>query len=418
MEASPSEFRDWAHLPPLVSSLISVKIKSIPDYFRFRAVCSSWRSASDPKPRHLPPQVPWLMIPYDPYKKNDDGIRLFYDCSESKTHKLHLPETINMICCGSFGGWLLLVMAAGEDMFLLNPLTRARIQLPSTATLEEHVRNDYSDIYFHEEGQQGYNPYLGDFAIRRVTFSTDLSDPNCLITIFLKGFQAILCCRVGDSGWTKVNTGWGDVDALYYNGRFHVLFQGTMDIFEPHEPEEKIQLYGMKKELLLCKSKYFLQGKSGVYIVAIQSIEDEEEETCLKYQDNLAVHKRKKATKKTHKKIIELYQFQEQQEVKFKKVTDTNNDNIFYGYDNEYKCHYLVVSDEGESLAEDCIHMEYKCSFFAKKNRSGSYCRIDSTKLDKQKVEFPAPPVVLNLGNVPLSWLRARPAMWFQPSFD
>ncbi|KAJ3688549.1 hypothetical protein LUZ61_017713 [Rhynchospora tenuis] len=418
MEASPSDVRDWAYLPQLVLNLISVKIKSIPDYFRFRAVCSSWCSASDPKPHHLPPQVPWLMIPYYPHKENDDGIRLFYDCSESKTHKLHLPETINMMCCGSFSGWLLLVTTTCKDAFLLNPFTQARIQLPSITTLEKHIRNDYSNAFFHEDGQHGYNPYKGNFAIRRVTFSTDLSDPNCLITIFLQKFQAIFCCRVGDSCWTRVDTGWGDVDALYYNGRFHLLFPGTMEIFEYHKLEELIQ-YGLKKEILLSNSKYFLQGKSGVYIVAIQSIDgEEEEETGSKYQDDSAAYKRKKATKKASKKRIELYQFQEEQQVKFKKVSDTSNNNIFYGCDNKNNCHYLVVSDEGESLAEDCMHMEYKCSFFAKKDGSGTHCRIYSTKRDNQKVELPAPPVVLNLGKVPLSWLRARPAMWFQPSFD
>ncbi|KAF3325290.1 F-box protein [Carex littledalei] len=106
-------------------SMTYPKIKSITDYVRFRAVCSPWRSASVAKPRHLPFQPPWLMYPA--YKNE---IQLFYDLWQDKIHKIPLPETVGELCCASYRGWFMLVACDHTELFLLNPLTRARVELP------------------------------------------------------------------------------------------------------------------------------------------------------------------------------------------------------------------------------------------------------------------------------------------------
>ncbi|KAJ3686997.1 hypothetical protein LUZ61_016161 [Rhynchospora tenuis] len=243
MEGSASEFRDWAHLLPVeIVQVISNKVKSITDYVRFRAVCSPWRSASLPKPSHLPPQLPWLMIPFSPWdSRTDDGIRLFFDIFESKMRKLHLPETIGLLCSASYRGWLLLVATKGAEVFLLNPLTRARVNLPSFTTPVRHIRSDSSAPDY--DASWVFEPFSRNFAITRVTFSSDLTDPNCLIMVFVEICRGIFCCRVGDLCWTVVNILPSEAttgDAAYYNGCFYLLSKGVMYITEFAKPENSL----------------------------------------------------------------------------------------------------------------------------------------------------------------------------------
>ncbi|KAJ3687857.1 hypothetical protein LUZ61_017021 [Rhynchospora tenuis] len=181
---SLSEFRDWAYLPPEIVDLISVKVKYIVDYVRFRAVCSSWRSASCPKPRHLPPQLPWLMFPYaEKARSKNVRTRFFYDVWESKMREIPIPETWGMTCCASYRGWLLLVSYKGRQVSLLNPLTRCEIELPA-----------FSCTWYHL--------YWVDFGKSKMTFSADLTHPNCLITVFLEN-DWVISCRIGERSWKR-----------------------------------------------------------------------------------------------------------------------------------------------------------------------------------------------------------------------
>ncbi|KAJ3687851.1 hypothetical protein LUZ61_017015 [Rhynchospora tenuis] len=366
-EGSPSGVPDWAHLPLAAMKLVSEKVKSINDYVRFRAVCSPWRSASLPKPRHLPPQLPWLMIPYDAFStyKKDDGIRLFYDLWESKMRRLHLPETIGIQCIAADRGWLLLVDTEDyEEVFLLNPLTRARIILPPLATPVNHLRNNLS----------------GDFAISKVTFSAALTDPNCMITVFLAGCKSILYCWVKHPCWTTVanspNSFGKFSDATCYNGRFYLLYERALVIIDSRKPMNRIT-YALKPEWYAV-SKFFLEGKSGVYVL-------------------LAFFSKGK---------FELYQFQEQP-MMFTQITNLTNTAIFDG-DNNY---YLAVSSDDRELFVG--GPMYICTSVpsAVKHEVVLRYNIYCVKRDEGMVE----PVVCDLGEAPLD--SPIPAMWFQPSF-
>ncbi|KAJ1695836.1 hypothetical protein LUZ63_012534 [Rhynchospora breviuscula] len=320
---SPSDFPDWAHLPLAAVHLISEKVKSITDYVRFRAVCSPWRSATLPKPRHLPPQLAWLMIPYDPFStyKKDDGVRLFYDLWESKMRKLRLPETIGL-----------------------------------------------------------QNGLAGDFAISKVTFSAALTDPNCLITVFLAGCKSILYCRVKEPCWMTVanppNSFGKFADATCYNGRFYLLYQRALLIIDSKKPMERIT-YVLKPEWYGV-SKNFLEGKSGVYVL-------------------LAFLPKGK---------FELYQFQEQP-MTLKQITNITNTVIFDG-DNNY--FLAVCSDDRDLLDGGPLYM-YTSVPFAGKHEVVLRYNIYCVKRDEGMIE----PVVCDLGEAPLD--SPIPAMWFQPSF-
>ncbi|KAJ3689058.1 hypothetical protein LUZ61_018222 [Rhynchospora tenuis] len=307
MESLSSTFPDWAHLPLLIVQLISEKMKSITDYVRFRAVCSPWRSASLPKPLHLPPQLPWLAIPHRPDKSDeDDGIRLFYDIWEGKMHKLHLPETIGMMCCASYRGWLLLVNSVGCEMFLLNPLSRACIQLPPFGAPVKHLGDDW-DAPWPDHLPECIVFY---YEISNVCFSSDLTDPNCMIIMFVKG-GGFFCCQVGDPCWTKIKGTGSPItfgrfeDAKYCNGRFYLLYQRAMVIIESNKPEIVCHF-----EQLGNVHFSFLEGKSGIYVVAVCKSQEQEEgeDDTPKFQ---------------------LYHWHEQQ-FELKKISDTSNTTFFF----------------------------------------------------------------------------------------
>ncbi|KAJ4820809.1 F-box protein (DUF295) [Rhynchospora pubera] len=374
-----SELPDWSHLPELAVHLISRKVKSIVDYVRFRAVCSSWRSASPPKPSHLPPQLPWLMI-HD-ITTIKEGITLFYDLWESKMHKLHLPEIVNMWCLASCHGWLLLTTTSGQEVFLLNPLTRARIQLPPFNTEFKYLDND-RDAPFYD---------CIHLSVNKLTFSTDLTDPNCLIMVFYQKMIMIQICRVGEPRWTVVTSGplhsYEIIqDATYYNGRLYLLYDEAMQIVDLNKPEERI-VCTLDPKLQNFRMR-FLEGKSGVYVVITHSSIEEDEVDS-------AAHNTKYDIKKTRKPKMELYQFQEQS-LKLKQITDTNNTAIFCGWRDFF---LAVCSYDWDSV--DYVGGNYI-------DAPGSNYHICSTKMDSGKSEVLCD---LDAGHF------IESLMWFQPSF-
>lgn len=386
MEGSASAFPDWAHLPPLVLHLISEKVKSVTDYVRFRAVCSPWRSASLAKPCHLPFQLPWLMIPHHPWGKQDDGIRLFYDLWQEKMHKIHLPEIVGKTCCASYHGWLLLVARGGTELCLLNPLTQAHVELPPFTI----PVNDDSD-------EELTNCLFSEHMITKITFSSDLTDPNCIIVVLCIS-QGVYFCKVGDFCWTDAvpHPVWKEnvplpvrrsllQDAAYNNGSVYLLYEVAMVIYDLNT--QRLQRYLFKPKLHHV-TKFFFVGKSGVYFVAFHSA---------------------KGVKEALGQKFELYQVQEQPMV-VKRIVDTSDIAIFCG--DSY--HYLAVcADDWDSFDGDCMYAVLDSFGDRGLLDSGSYS-IYCAKLDSGKSK----PVVLGLGKglVDFLWMFPEPKIWFQPS--
>ncbi|KAF3340686.1 F-box protein SKIP23 [Carex littledalei] len=371
-------FPDWAHLPLVVVDLISEKFKCINDYVNFRAVCSPWRYASLPKPHHLlPHQLPWLMIQPAPSiirRTDDDGTRLFYDLWESKIRKIHLPETIDKKCCASYRGWLLLVANDHTEHFLLNPLTRTRVELPPL--------------------------YINFSNITKMSFSTDLTDSNCLIMVFHSYSKGAYFCKVGDRCWTNAagHPVWrgpdslqGErlslIDATYNNGNLYLLNSQAIFIYDPNQQRLQAR-YFFKPELHLV-TKYFLEGKSGLYIVAVYYTEVVEGDRGQKF---------------------ELYEVQEHP-MELKQIADTREITIFVGNKKQY---LAVRTDDWDSLDGDCMYMTLvwePCRPYAGNEKRLSDI-IFCAKLDDGKPK----PLVLGLRDDLPIWLPTPP-MWFQPSF-
>ncbi|KAJ4772477.1 F-box protein skip23 [Rhynchospora pubera] len=357
-----SEFRDWANLPLEMVELISKKVKYIVDYIRFRAVCSTWRSVPCPKQHRLPPQLPWLMLPYDgSIYKNNDEVHFFYDVWESKMRKLYfLADT----CCASYHGWLLLVSYKGRDVSLLNPLTRCEIELPPFKTW--------------------FDPYYISFGQSKMMFSADLTHPNCLITVFLEE-DWVISCRVGDRSWKRFYPSEELVDATRRSGQLFLLYKGKMVIIDSNKLKHKGVLKPKSTFVFdpefAALSKRFVEGKSGVYVVGVHPDE----------------------------KLV-LYRYHERK-MRLKKVTTNSSDSTAIFYGDNYPCLTLSRND-WDLLDGGSLYMEHKCV-------------PDELKLEAIESGYDLHSAKMVDGNVIILYAEdqwppyseAAAAMWFQPSF-
>ncbi|KAJ1694943.1 hypothetical protein LUZ63_011641 [Rhynchospora breviuscula] len=385
MEGAPSKRPDWAYLPELVLHWISEKLESITDFVQYRAVCSPWRSASLPMPRHLPPQLPWLMIGHKlNANEDDDGMRVFYDIWKGKMHKLHLPEIIGKGCCGTHRGWLLVIATEGREVFLLNPLTRARIDLPPFTTPIRHLGEEWH-VPLHDAPHR-FSPYH-NFWGSKVILSSDLTDPDCLITVFLY-LRVIFCYRIGDLCWTMVKNPLKNdvVDATYYNRRFYLLYdkgsEADMVIIDSDKPNEKIP---SKFELKLGNIRRLLEGQCRVYLVSVKFLIEE-----------------------GLKDKYELYQVQEKS-LKLKHITDTSNTTIFSTDNFRF---LAVCSDDWDCLGGDSMYTVMLIPVYEGKDVVGHCYSIWSVNLEDGKLKQR-----WDLEEAPLQQVGLNETiMWFQPS--
>ncbi|RLM92269.1 F-box protein [Panicum miliaceum] len=120
---------DWATLQTDIVGIIIKKL-AIPDYIRFRAVCTSWNHVC--KDVSYSPRVdPWLMLPQNP---NPPGAQ-FFCIPERKNQNIRLPSTASFFGSvwapvGSLNGWLIYFSQTYGTMQLVNPISGSQIQLP------------------------------------------------------------------------------------------------------------------------------------------------------------------------------------------------------------------------------------------------------------------------------------------------
>ncbi|CAL5045822.1 unnamed protein product [Urochloa decumbens] len=106
----------WADLQPELLGLVLLRLPSLVDRVRLRAVCRSWRSNARLQP--LPSPLPWLTLLDGTFLSIPDGkiIRM-----------LVVPD--DAFCCGSTDSWLFFVRSNGRCS-MLNPFSKARLDLP------------------------------------------------------------------------------------------------------------------------------------------------------------------------------------------------------------------------------------------------------------------------------------------------
>ncbi|XP_042404533.1 F-box protein At2g05970-like [Zingiber officinale] len=130
----------WSEIPTDLLYLILSKL-SIHDLFCSAAVCSHWSAVVD-KVRRSPgdqlPQIPWL-VPEEQFlingKSNNRNNYNFFSLAEGRVYDIPSPSRILKDVVGSSHGWLITV--SDVSVQLLNPITRAHINLPNLPTVDD-----------------------------------------------------------------------------------------------------------------------------------------------------------------------------------------------------------------------------------------------------------------------------------------
>ncbi|KAK3154875.1 hypothetical protein QOZ80_2BG0196120 [Eleusine coracana subsp. coracana] len=122
--------RGWSDVPAELLTDIAGGISELADIARFRAVCSSWRTAAAGAAASPPPQPPWLLLPSSPS-------RLFFSPREDRIYPdILLPHPTaeanhrRRRLYASPHGWTLAIDATDLAASLLHPFTGATRPLP------------------------------------------------------------------------------------------------------------------------------------------------------------------------------------------------------------------------------------------------------------------------------------------------
>ncbi|XP_038971687.1 F-box protein SKIP23-like [Phoenix dactylifera] len=217
----------WSEDLPLdVLSLISTFLTKNSDYIRFRSVCVWWRRAAAAEPRHLPLQQLLLIRPNIRPNTVNSANRGFCSLSTKKTHWIQLPETLQKRCCGSSHGWLAFVDRS-PDVFLFNPLTRARIDLPAITTLDcvdqaSKRRDEYRVRYRTGREEVRCSTWMRDYCIGKIVLSSSPHAGVPWTAMALLGLTGdIMLWRPGDANWTVIVRRAPTLDIACCNGLFY-----------------------------------------------------------------------------------------------------------------------------------------------------------------------------------------------------
>ncbi|XP_047053304.1 putative F-box protein At5g14160 isoform X2 [Lolium rigidum] len=129
-EVNSARMADWANLQTDIVGSIVRKL-AIPDYIRFRAVCTSWNRVCVCRDVSNDPRVdPWLMLPT---KTLEDA--KFFSIPERKNETIRILSTATIFGSvwtpvGSSHGWLVFFNLNQGTIQLVNPISGGQFELP------------------------------------------------------------------------------------------------------------------------------------------------------------------------------------------------------------------------------------------------------------------------------------------------
>lgn len=238
---------DWSDLQPELIEAIGKKLKVHKDYVRFRAVCSNWRRSTSKTPKHLPCQLPWLMLPQSSNQNRQSHLRSFFSLSDNKIHRLSLPEASNIRRrCGSSHGWLV-ILEETPAVFLINPLTRVKHHLPPLSSFPNVTKFNFYDVgrEYTLKTSEG-DVYacnlkeMRDSFIKKVVFSSSPSDEDSdyFALAILNQTGDLAYCKKGDNLWKFIDNAQSYCeDVVYHKGCFYAVSKyGTIAVCDISGP--------------------------------------------------------------------------------------------------------------------------------------------------------------------------------------
>lgn len=222
-----------SELPIELLEIICRKIADVADFARFRSVCRSWRYAA--KPHYLSPQLPWLLLPYNPTSTR----RFFFSFATKSNYEFDLPETLNQYIFGSSNGWFLMFDKT-LNVSLFNPLTRAQVHLPPITTFPEdsiHLFERVGDGLVYRDRQlevddditlQKTEGYFHFYALVSQSTNSPSNVDDGLVVFVAASSPKIQYWRPGDEAWTMMDCGLPNLvkTMAFHKGKLYLIDWG------------------------------------------------------------------------------------------------------------------------------------------------------------------------------------------------
>ncbi|XP_021744170.1 putative F-box protein At3g25750 [Chenopodium quinoa] len=241
---------DWGNIPSEIASVIAEHLEKVEDFEAFALVCSSWRRGAKECKFGYEAKA-WLMLARS--KEGGPKQRRFYSLYNRKVRTVNLPLCYHMRLLSSHG-WLL-ASATDEyyNLFILNPMSGAKINLPKVTCLI----NTREILKFILSGNPSSS---SDFTIALVA-----SAPYP----YFQGHGAICFWGHGCERWQTIFTD-KRLDVTFYKGNFYgVNDYGNIWCYEldhstgrPHQRlVAKLEPTGIFTRYLFPKDPRYLTGR-------------------------------------------------------------------------------------------------------------------------------------------------------------
>ncbi|XP_038678603.1 putative F-box protein At5g55150 [Tripterygium wilfordii] len=225
--------RNWAELPQDVLLVILQKLIIGKDYHRFAFVCRSWTGVVvNYLERYAPSGSPCLIVPAPGIASKSKSRRLLAspvgkDIDKEQDFLPQVRVPLQDVYIGSHQGWLIMLTDA-MGMYLLNPISDTRINLPEIWLLELNNIYRYTIAMIYLEPMW---PRLS-FCRSKVILSTIPTASDCFV-LLIYGYKKLAFCKVGDEDWTFIDDKAFRyrieknfrffMDAIYLKGQFYVV---------------------------------------------------------------------------------------------------------------------------------------------------------------------------------------------------
>ncbi|XP_042400728.1 putative F-box protein At3g25750 [Zingiber officinale] len=220
-----SRRRNWAGLP---TDLLS-KIFQCFNFFHrapFAAVCRTWRTAKGLDSSRLLPN-PWLMLDMSNSTKRCLVALSSTDSDPDPTAILPLRDISGLIAIGSSpDGWLVFIDHQNE-ILVLNPLNKVRIQFPSLGTHPGTFSDDIRRALSEPRRQIQFRPKfpkpqdINSFSLFKVVLSPSSSAESSIAAVIYQDFGLLMISL--SNGWAPLEFGIFIRDVIFYNGFLYAV---------------------------------------------------------------------------------------------------------------------------------------------------------------------------------------------------
>ncbi|KAF5735343.1 F-box protein [Tripterygium wilfordii] len=187
--------RNWAELPQDVLLVILQKLIIGKDYHRFAFVCRSWTGVVvNYLERYAPSGSPCLIVPAPGIASKSKSRRLLAspvgkDIDKEQDFLPQVRVPLQDVYIGSHQGWLIMLTDA-MGMYLLNPISDTRINLPEIWLLELNNIYRYTIAMIYLEPMW---PRLS-FCRSKVILSTIPTASDCFV-LLIYGYKKLAFCK-------------------------------------------------------------------------------------------------------------------------------------------------------------------------------------------------------------------------------